>query len=79
MFNGGLHQAFEAGTMNSERFECGGHQLHADSNVGNHFLYAFMFLPNTALLFSSKCHTTADTVPSYNPGNHGVSAAVGSR
>jgi|UPI00001F8697 hypothetical protein len=63
--------------MNSEKLECGGHQLRVVSNVENHFLYAFIFLPETALLFSSKCHTTADIFGLYNPGNYGVNSAVG--
>lgn len=63
--------------MNSEKFECGGHQLCVVLNVETHFLYAFIFLPETALIFSSKCHTTADIFGSYNLGNYGVSSAIG--
>lgn len=63
--------------MNSEKCECGGHQLRAVSNIENHFLYAFIFLPATVPLFISECHTTADIFGSYNPGNYGLSFSWG--
>lgn len=59
--------------MNSEKCECGGHQRRAISDVENHFLYAFIFLLATVLLFLSEYLTATDIPGSYNPGNYDVS------